>query len=78
MTHNFKEVIATEFETPTKEAFEFCEMQAGLFKWYLATLYDNIKESGDIDRWKERLESHTEESIRIVEFYLCKNYGLCG
>ena len=53
-------------------------MQGDMFQTYLALLYDHIKENKEDYNWKEIIEVHSLESIRIVEVYLCKNYGLCG
>ena len=71
-----EEVI--EYEKPSEEALNFCKMQGDMFQTYLALLYDHIKENKEDYNWKEIIEAHSLESIRIVEVYLCKNYGLCG
>ena len=71
-----EEVI--EYEKPSEEALSFCKMQGDMFQTYLALLYDHIKENKEGYNWKEIIEAHSLESIRIVEVYLCKNYGLCG
>ena len=70
-----KEVI--QHTKATKEALKFCKSQADMFQFYLAKLYDDIKENKIDYDWRETIEVHALESIRIVEFYLCKNYGLC-
>ena len=67
-----------EYEKPSEEALNFCKMQGDMFQTYLALLYDHIKENKEDYNWKEIIEAHSLESIRIVEVYLCKNYGLCG
>ena len=67
-----------EYEKPSEEALNFCKMQGDMFQTYLALLYDHIKENKESYDWKEIIEAHSLESIRIVEVYLCKNYGLCG
>ena len=67
-----------EYEKPSEEALRFCKMQGDMFQTYLALLYDHIKENKESYNWKEIIEAHSLESIRIVEVYLCKNYGLCG
>ena len=67
-----------EYEKPSEEALNFCKMQGDMFQTYLALLYDHIKENKEDYNWKEIIEVHSLESIRIVEVYLCKNYGLCG
>ena len=66
-----------QYESPTEEALEFCKTQTDLFQHYLAHLYDHIKENKEDYNWKELVEAHALESIRIVEAYLCRNYGLC-
>lgn len=66
-----------QYTTPTKEALEFCKMQGDMFQFYLAKLYDHIKETKEDYDWKELIEAHALESIRIVEDYLCRNYVLC-
>ena len=71
-----EEVI--EYEKPSEEALSFCKMQGDMFQTYLALFYDHIKENKEDYNWKEIIEAHSLESIRIVEVYLCKNYGLCG
>ena len=67
-----------EYEKPSEEALNFCKMQGDMFQTYLALLYDHIKENKESYNWKEIIEAHSLESIRIVGVYLCKNYGLCG
>lgn len=67
-----------QYTAPTEEALEFCKMQGDMFQFYLSKLYDHVKENKEDCNWKERIEAHTSESIRIVEAYLCRNYGLCN
>lgn len=73
MDFKIKECI--QLEKPTKEALDFSMMQAGMFKVYLADFFDKLKQGKKVEDLKELLYEHTEESIRIVEFYLCKNYS---
>ena len=56
-----------EYEKPSEEALSFCKMQGYMFQTYLALLYDHIKENKESYNWKEIIEAHSLESIRIVE-----------
>ena len=56
-----------EYEKPSEEALNFCKMQGDMFQTYLALLYDHIKENKERYNWKEIIEAHSLESIRIVE-----------
>ena len=56
-----------EYEKPSEEALNFCKMQGDMFQTYLALLYDHIKENKESYNWKEIIEVHSLESIRIVE-----------
>ena len=56
-----------EYEKPSEEALNFCKMQGDMFQTYLALLYDHIKENKEDYNWKEIIEAHSLESIRIVE-----------
>ena len=56
-----------EYEKPSEEALNFCKMQGDMFQTYLALFYDHIKENKEGYNWKEIIEEHSLESIRIVE-----------